>query len=62
MPVLEPLFYKIVSLQACNVIKKKLLHGCFPVKFDEFLRAPILKNIYERYPMNDCFCVQITSS
>ena len=28
--------------------KKRLQHGCFPVKFTKFLRTPILKNIWER--------------
>ena len=31
-PVLEPLFYKVASLQACNVTKNRLLHKCFHVK------------------------------
>ena len=35
-------------LQACNFIKKKLQHWCFPVKFTKFLRTSILKNICER--------------
>ena len=35
-------------LQACNFIKKKLQHWCFPVKFAKFLRTSILKNICER--------------
>ena len=34
--------------QACNFIKKRLQHMCFPVKFHKFLRTPILKNICER--------------
>ena len=46
--VLESLFYKVASLQACNVIKKRLLHRCFLVKFETFWRATILKNIRER--------------
>ena len=32
-PVLESLFYKVATLQACNVTKQRLLHKCFPVKF-----------------------------
>ena len=35
-------------LQACNFIKKRLQHWCFPVKFAKFLRTSILKKIYER--------------
>ena len=33
---------------ACNFIKKRLQHFCFPVKFPNFLRTSILKNICER--------------
>ena len=39
-PVLEFLFKKIADPQACNFIKKRLQHMCFPVKFAKFLRAP----------------------
>ena len=45
-PVLESLFYKVASLQACNVTKNRLLHKCFPVKFEKFWKTPILKNIW----------------
>ena len=34
--------------EACNFIKKRLQHRCFPVKFVKFLRTPTLKNICER--------------
>ena len=44
-PVLESLSNNAAGLQACNFIKKRLLHRCFPVKYMEFLRTPILKNI-----------------
>ena len=43
--MLEFLFIKFVGLQAYNFIKKRLQHRSFPVKFDKFLRTPILKNI-----------------
>ena len=46
--MLEFLFIKFVGLQAYNFIKKRLQHRCFPVKFDKFLRTPILKNICGR--------------
>ena len=49
--MLESLFYKVASLQASNTIKKRLLHRCFPVKFEKLLRAPFLQNIYERLPL-----------
>ena len=34
----------LVKLQAssCNLIKKRLWHRCFPVKFANFLRTPFL--------------------
>ena len=40
----------LIKLQAwaCNFIKKRLQRWCFPVKFAEFLRTSILKNICER--------------
>ena len=44
-PVLESLLKKLL---ACNFIKKRLQHTCFPVKFTKFLRTPILKNSCER--------------
>ena len=34
--------------QENNFIKKRLQHRCFPVKFCKFLKAPILKNTFER--------------
>ena len=30
--------------QACNLIKRRLQHKCFPTKFAKFLRAPFLQN------------------
>ena len=39
---------KILQISQENIIKKRLQHRCFPVKFAKFLRTPILKNIYER--------------
>ena len=36
-----------LGIQASNFIKKRLHHGCFPVKFLNFLRTPILENICE---------------
>ena len=47
-PVLESIFNKVAGLKACNFIKKRLQHRCFPVKFAKFLRTPTLKNICER--------------
>ena len=39
-PVLESYFNKIAGLKACNFIKKKLQHSCFPVNIAK------LKNIF----------------
>ena len=36
----------LIKMQACNFIKRRLQHGCFPVNIAKFLRTPILKNIY----------------
>ena len=48
--VLQNTFWSLflIKLQACNFIKKRLLHMCFPVNIAKFLRTPILKNIFER--------------
>ena len=46
--MLESLFNKIAVLQACNFIKQRLQHRCFPVRFANILRTPILKNIWKR--------------
>ena len=43
--MLESLLDKVAGSQACNFIKKRLQQRCFPMKFAEFLRTPILKNI-----------------
>ena len=45
---LESLFNKAAGLQVCNFIKKWLQHRCFPKKFANFLRTPVLKNICEQ--------------
>ena len=36
---------KVADFQACNFIKKRLQHSCFPVNIARFLSTPILKNI-----------------
>ena len=38
-------FNKVLGLQTCNFIKKRLQHRCFPVNIKKFLRTFILKNI-----------------
>ena len=42
------LFLTKSQTQGCNFIKKRLQHRWFPVKFVEFSRTPIFKNICER--------------
>ena len=51
-------FYKVASLQACNVTKKRLL----PTQVFSCEIWEILKNTYFEKHLNDCFCVLITSS
>ena len=46
--VLESLFNKVAGLQACNFIKKRYQHRCFPVNISKFSRTSILKNICVR--------------
>ena len=41
----------LIQLQACNFIKKRLRHRCFPVYLAKFLRVP--------FSPDDCFCVLI---
>ena len=38
--MLESLFNNVAGPQACNVIKKRLQHRCFPVNIEKFLRTP----------------------
>ena len=33
-------FNNVAGLKACNFVKKRLQHRCFPVKFAKFLRTP----------------------
>ena len=40
---------------ACNFIKKRLQHRCFPVNIAKFLRTPILKNICEQVFLKPVF-------
>ena len=54
-PLFESLFDKVVDLQACDFIKKRLQHRCFPVNIATFLRTPILKNSCKRLLLNDSF-------
>ena len=47
-PVLGSLFNKVVGLQDCKYIKKRLQHRCFVRHLRKFLRTSFLKNICER--------------
>ena len=40
-----------IDLSACNFIKKRFQHTCFPVNIARFLKTPTLKNICERLPL-----------
>ena len=46
--MLESLFKKVAGLKACNFIKKRPQHRCFPVNITKLLILLILKNICER--------------
>ena len=37
-------FNKVAGLRPAALLKKRLLHRCFPVNFGKFLRAPFLQN------------------
>ena len=47
-PELGSLFNKVVGLEACNFIEKRLQLRCFPLNIAKFLKTPIMKNICER--------------
>ena len=36
----ESIFSNAAGLKACNFVKKRLQHRCFPVKFAKILRTP----------------------
>ena len=46
-PALDSLFNKVAGLRACDFIKKRLQHRCFPVKFVKLLRTPPLAASYD---------------
>ena len=47
--VLESPFTKVVDLQACNFIKRRLQRRCFPVNIAKCLRTPFLQNTFFGY-------------
>ena len=48
IPAPDFLFRKSCRLEACNFIKNRLQHRCFPVDFEKFSTTHILKNTYGR--------------
>ena len=42
--MLGSLFNKVTGLLACNFLKNRLQHRCFPVNIVKFLRTPFLQN------------------
>ena len=48
------LFKNVTGLKACNYIKRRPQHRCFPVNITTFLRLSISKNIWELL-LFDCF-------
>ena len=52
-PVLESLFNKVAGLKACNFIKKRLKHSCFPVNIEKILRAAFFKEHLRWPPLNN---------
>ena len=47
-PVLGSPFNRLAGLKACNFLKKRLRHRCFPVDFAKFLKTLILMKICEQ--------------
>ena len=45
-------FNKVGGFRTVTLLEKKLRHRCFSVKCVNFLRTPILQNIYEWLPLN----------
>ena len=52
-PVLESLFEKIARLMACNFIKKRLQHRCFPVNMAKIFNSTYFKEYLQL--LLDCF-------
>ena len=40
--MLESLYNKVTGMKACNFIKKRFQHMCFPVNITKFLRRVFL--------------------
>ena len=48
--MLEPHFNKVAGLKACNCVKKRLQHRCFPVNTAKFL-IDFLQIFYRTSPV-----------
>ena len=46
IPVLRSFFDKVANLKACNFIKKRLQHRCFPVNIAKCLRTTFIEHIW----------------
>ena len=56
---MESLSDKVADLKACNIIKKRLQHRCFPVNIAKSLRTSILKIICKRLLLPlEVFCIR----
>ena len=44
-------WYNVAGHKACNLIKKRLQHSCFPVNIAKFLIISVLEDIYIRLPL-----------
>ena len=53
--------FEIKKSEACNFIKKRLWHRCFPVNFAEFLRPPIFIE-YLQWLLLKCWLVKLLLS
>ena len=51
--MLESLFNKVAGLKACNFIKKRLKHSCFPVNIEKILRTAFFKEHLRWPPLNN---------
>ena len=56
--MLESFFKKAAGLKACNFIKKRLQHRCFPVNFAKFLRIPFVTGHLHRWLLLEGICVR----
>ena len=52
---------KVAGLRTATLLKKRLMHRCFPVNFAKFLRTPSLENTSRRLLLNIIAILIITS-